>query len=105
MPRRGGSPGPTLLEAGTPRISLRVREVDGGGLADLVRLDERALVTFVLLEERDRLLLEVGGGRLPDLLPRSEVDRRVLAERSRSLVDTRLRLEDRPRLVVLAWTE
>ena len=55
---RFGTPGPTLFEletTGRVCISRRVRDVDGGGLllVDLVRLVDLALVTGVLLSDRD----------------------------------------------------
>ena len=110
--RRCTLPPPTLLPEllVTVRISLLVRAVEGGGRVALERLVERVRVTVVLLDDRDRRrrLLDVGGGRLPVLprfsapfRPRLSVlaDRLVaLAERSRSFVEARLRLEDRPRL-------
>jgi hypothetical protein len=126
LTRFSGRPGPTLLEVGTVRISRLVLEVDGGsleadsgGLAaeDLERLVDLALVTGVRLVDRDRWLLEVGGGRLPALLllllcslvvapldlrvtlvERSRSFVATLVERSRSFVAVRVRLEDRPRL-------
>ena len=84
-------PGPTLLdpETDTFRISLRVREVDGGGLAPLVRLVDLglAVVTGVRLDDLDLRFPDVGGGRLPVLPVRDSEDLRVaLVERVR-LVD------------------
>ena len=91
---RFGIPGPTLLdpETETFRISLLVREVEGGGRAPLVRLVDLglAVVTGVLLEDRDLRFPDVGGGRLLDL-PVVRVDLRV------ALVE-RVRLVDRVRL-------
>ena len=58
--RLGALEPPTLLELpGTARISRLVREVEGGGLAALVRLEDLALeVTGVLLDDLDRRLIE-----------------------------------------------
>lgn len=62
-------PGPTLLELeGGPRISRRVRDVEGGGLCDLVRLLDRGRAGGGFrLVERARRVLDVEGGRLLDL--------------------------------------
>lgn len=61
------TPGPTLLELGAlTRISRRVRDVEGGGLFDLVRLFDLERVDGLRLVERVRRLLEVDGGRLLD---------------------------------------
>jgi hypothetical protein len=111
------------------RISRLVRVVDGGGRAPgapptggrapvaLVRLVDRALVTGVLLLDRDLRAPEVGGGRLPDLLPvvaldlvrvtlveRSGLVRVPLVERSLAGVVVRLRLEERPRPFMFTLT-
>lgn len=62
-------PGPTLLELeGGPRSSRSVRDVEGGGLCDRVRLLDLGRVGGGFrLVERARRVLDVEGGRLPDL--------------------------------------
>ena len=61
-------PGPTLLELeGGPRSSRSVRDVEGGGLCDLVRLLDRARDGGGFrLVERARRVVDVEGGRLVD---------------------------------------
>ncbi len=61
-------PGPTLfeLEVGGARNSRSVRDVDGGGLLDAVRLLDRVRVGGFRLLERSRRVLEFEGGRLLD---------------------------------------
>ena len=96
-------PGPTLLELEIViRVSLRVRDVAGGGFDGLGRLVDLDLVPEVLL--RSWRLLDVGGGRLPVRDPLARVMEplvdaapRLAVLLERSLVFELLaRLEERP---------